>query len=430
MKTYYDVVIIGGGPAGLAAAASAREHGIRDILILERDRELGGILNQCIHNGFGLHTFKEELTGPEYAGRYIEKVEAMGIEYQLNTMVMDISSEKKVTALNRVEGLFTVQAGAVVLAMGCRERSRGALNIPGYRPAGIFSAGTAQRLVNMEGYLPGREVVILGSGDIGLIMARRMTLEGAKVKVVAELLPYSGGLKRNIVQCLDDFDIPLKLSHTVIDIKGKERVESITLAKVDENRKPIPGTEEEYTCDTLLLSVGLIPENELSRGMGLELSPVTSGPKVNESLETTIPGVFACGNVLHVHDLVDFVSEEASMAGKHAAEYVQSQNRLQKKQETCDGEDKTVPVYGEQGVRYTVPAVIRPEKMEEKLPVRFRVGDVYQNCFIGVYLDEERILHRKRPVMAPGEMETIYLEKKKLADRDSLNRITIRIEQE
>ena len=288
MRQYYDVVIIGGGPAGLAAAVAARENGIQDILILERDRELGGILNQCIHNGFGLHTFREELTGPEYAERFIRQVEELEIPYELNTMVLEISPQREVTALSRQEGLFTVQAGAVILAMGCRERSRGALRIPGYRPAGIYSAGTAQRLVNMEGFLPGREVVILGSGDIGLIMARRMTLEGAKVKVVAELLPYSGGLKRNIVQCLDDFQIPLKLSHTVVDIKGKERVESVTLAKVDENRRPIPGTEEEYTCDTLLLSVGLIPENELSRGMGVEMNPVTNGPRVNESLETNL----------------------------------------------------------------------------------------------------------------------------------------------
>lgn len=303
MKSY-DIVIIGGGPAGLAAAASARKAGAESILILERDKELGGILNQCIHNGFGLHTFKEELTGPEYAGRFIDIVKELNIEYELNTMVMDISPEKIVTAMNRVDGMFQIQAKAIILAMGCRERSRGALNIPGYRPAGIFSAGTAQRLVNMEGYMPGKEVVILGSGDIGLIMARRMTLEGAKVKVVAELMPYSGGLKRNIVQCLDDYGIPLKLSHTVVDIRGKERLEGITLAQVDERNKPIPGTEEAYTCDTLLLSVGLIPENELSSGMGVEMDRVTSGPIVNESLETNIPGVFACGNVLHVHDLV------------------------------------------------------------------------------------------------------------------------------
>lgn len=321
MKSY-DIVVIGGGPAGLAAAAAAKRSGIDSILILERDKELGGILNQCIHNGFGLHTFKEELTGPEYAHRFIEQVQELNIEYCLNTMVIDISHEKVVTAMNREEGLFEIQAKAVILAMGCRERSRGALNIPGYRPAGIYSAGTAQRLVNMEGFMPGREVVILGSGDIGLIMARRMTLEGAKVKVVAELMPYSGGLKRNIVQCLDDFGIPLKLSHTVVEIRGKERLTGITLAQVDGRGKPIPGTEEDYDCDTLLLSVGLIPENELSRGMGVDIEPITSGPSVNESLETNIDGVFACGNVLHVHDLVDYVSEEAAAAGENAAKYV------------------------------------------------------------------------------------------------------------
>ena len=294
----YDVIIIGGGPAGLAAAASARRNGIESILILERDRELGGILNQCIHNGFGLHTFKEELTGPEYARRFIDQVEELGIEYKLNTMVMDISADKVITAMNREEGMFELQAKAVILAMGCRERSKGALNIPGYRPAGIYSAGTAQRLVNIEGFMPGREVVILGSGDIGLIMARRMTFEGAKVKVVAELMPYSGGLKRNIVQCLNDYDIPLKLSHTVIDIKGKERVEGITIAEVGPDRRPIPGTEEYYPCDTLLLSCGLIPENDISRGAGIEMSPITSGAVVNESLETNIEGVFACGDVV------------------------------------------------------------------------------------------------------------------------------------
>ena len=311
----YDVVVIGGGPAGLAAALKAREKAEK-VAVLERNDELGGILNQCIHSGFGLHVFKEELTGPEYAGRFIKQVTDLGIEYKLHTMVMDISSDKIVTAMNREEGLFEIQAGAVILAMGCRERSRGALNIPGYRPAGIYTAGTAQRLVNMEGYLPGREVVILGSGDIGLIMARRMTLEGAHVNVVAELMPYAGGLKRNIVQCLDDYGIPLKLSHTVVKIHGKKRVEGVTLAQVDAQARPIPGTEEFYACDTLLLSVGLLPENELSRGMGVEMSGVTSGPVVNESLETNIKGVFACGNVLHVHDLVDFVSEEAATAGK------------------------------------------------------------------------------------------------------------------
>ena len=320
----YDLVIVGGGPAGLAAAVSARDNGIESILIIERDKELGGILNQCIHNGFGLHTFKEELTGPEYAARFAAQVFERGIEYKLNTMVMDINDDKVVTAMNREDGMFEIQAKAVILAMGCRERSRGALNIPGYRPAGIYSAGTAQRLVNMEGFMPGKKCVILGSGDIGLIMARRMTLEGAKVEVVAELMPYSGGLKRNIVQCLDDFGIPLKLSHTVVDIEGKERVEAIVIAEVGPDRKPIPGTEIRYECDTLLLSCGLLPENELSRSAGVDLSPITSGPIVNDSLETNIDGIFACGNVLHVHDLVDYVSQEATTAGKNAANYIKN----------------------------------------------------------------------------------------------------------
>ncbi len=417
----YDIVIIGGGPAGLAAAVAARDQGIESILILERDKELGGILNQCIHNGFGLHTFKEELTGPEYAARYSQQVLDRKIEYKLNTMVMDISTDKVVTIMNREEGLVEIQAKAVILAMGCRERSRGALNIPGYRPAGIFSAGTAQRLVNMEGYLPGREVVILGSGDIGLIMARRMTLEGATVKVVAELMPYSGGLKRNIVQCLDDYGIPLKLSHTVIDIKGKERLEGITLARVDERGKPVPGTEEDYSCDTLLLSVGLIPENELSNGMGVKMNQVTSGPIVNESLETSVPGVFACGNVLHVHDLVDFVSEEAAAAGRNAAKFV------------TDGEQRSagqeIVLSGVDGVRYTIPCTINPEHMEETQVVRFRVGNVYKNCYIGVYFDGEQILRRKRPVMAPGEMEEIKLDRKKLLLHPGLKDITIRVEE-
>ena len=418
----YDIVIIGGGPAGLAAAISAKKSGVDSILILERDRELGGILNQCIHNGFGLHTFKEELTGPEYAGRFIEQIKELDIEYKLNTMVMDISSQKIVTAMNREEGLFEIQAKAVVLAMGCRERSRGALNIPGYRPAGIFSAGTAQRLVNIEGYMPGREVVILGSGDIGLIMARRMTFEGAKVKVVAELMPYSGGLKRNIVQCLDDYGIPLKLSHTVVDIKGKERLEGVTLAQVDNHGKPIPGTEEEYSCDTLLLSVGLIPENELSRGMGVDMNPVTSGPKVNESLETNIEGVFACGNVLHVHDLVDFVSEEAGTAGRNAAEYVKLGSERK-------SEGKEIRINPVEGVRYTVPGTINTDRMDENLTVRFRVGGVYTNCYISAYFDDERVIHKKRPVVAPGEMEEIKLTKEQLLKYPDLQTITVKIEE-
>ena len=442
-----DVVIIGGGPAGLAAAVSAKENGIENILILERDKELGGILNQCIHNGFGLHTFKEELTGPEYAGRFIEKVKELNIPYKLNTMVLDITNEKIVTAMNREEGLFQIQAKTVILAMGCRERSRGALNIPGYRPAGVFSAGTAQRLVNMEGYMPGKEVVILGSGDIGLIMARRMTLEGAKVKVVAELMPYSGGLKRNIVQCLDDFGIPLKLSHTVVDIKGKERVEGITLAQVDSTNKPIPGTEEFYSCDTLLLSVGLIPENELSRGMGVEMSPVTSGPIVNESLETSVEGVFACGNVLHVHDLVDFVSEEARAAGRNAAEYVKRMEAGKKADDsdiqsaagnedtdseagTVVLEEKAIELIPTGGVRYTVPSTIRIANMAEELTVRFRVGAVYRNAFISVYFDDERVIHRKRLMMAPGEMEEVKLKKEQLEKYPGLLKITVKVEAE
>lgn len=416
----YDLVIVGGGPAGLAAAVSAKDNGIDSILIIERDKELGGILNQCIHNGFGLHTFKQELTGPEYASRFIDQVLERGIEYKLNTMVMDITSDKVVTVMNREDGMVQIQAKAIILAMGCRERSRGALNIPGYRPAGVFSAGTAQRLVNMEGYMPGKKVVILGSGDIGLIMARRMTLEGAEVKVVAELMPYSGGLKRNIVQCLDDFGIPLKLSHTVVDIEGKNRVEAVTIAEVGPDRRPIPGTEIRYECDTLLLSCGLIPENELSKSAGVALNPITSGPIVGDNLETNIEGVFACGNVLHVHDLVDYVSQEAATAGKNAALYIQN---------GAAANVKTVEIVPEGGVRYTVPKFIRPTEMEDNLTVRFRVGDVYKNCAIETYFDDEQISKRKRPVMAPGEMEQVILSKKKLAEYPNLTKITIRIEE-
>ena len=404
-----DIVIIGGGPAGLAAAEAAVQVGAQGVLILERDTRLGGILNQCIHNGFGLHTFKEELTGPEYAARFEARVRALQIEYRLGTMVLSISPEKTVTAVSREEGLVTIEAKAVILAMGCRERARGALNIPGFRPAGIFSAGTAQRLVNMEGYMPGREVVILGSGDIGLIMARRMTLEGAKVRVVAELQPYSGGLKRNIVQCLDDYGIPLKLSHTVTEIHGKERVTGVTISAVDENLKPVPGTEEFYSCDTLLLSVGLIPENELSTGAGVALSRVTNGPVVNESLETNVPGIFACGNVLHVHDLVDYVSEEASAAGRAAAVYLQQGEQR---------EDKAIHINASGGVRYTVPSVIRPAHMPETLTVRFRVDNIYKNRFVSVYFGDTRVQHRKKTVLAPGEMEQIVLKRADLENAE------------
>ena len=414
-----DLVIIGAGPAGLAAAIAAREAGVQDILLLERDKEAGGILNQCIHSGFGLHTFKEELTGPEYAQRYIDRVKELGIPSMLNTMVLELSNDRIVTAMNREKGLFQIQAGAVILAMGCRERARGSLNIPGYRPAGIYSAGTAQRLVNMEGYLPGREVVILGSGDIGLIMARRMTLEGAHVQVVAELMPYSGGLKRNIVQCLDDFDIPLKLSHTVVDIHGRERVTGVTIAQVDENRRPIPGTEQRYDCDTLLLSVGLIPENELSRAAGVEISPITNGPVVNESLETSVPGIFACGNVLHVHDLVDFVSEEAAAAGRRAAKFLNS---------SATKTDKYIRITATGGIRYTVPSLISPENMDEAATIRFRVADVYRNAVITACSDTGReLVRRKRMIVAPGEMEEITLKKSDLLD-SNINEIRITLE--
>ena len=437
MNKKVDILIVGGGPAGLAAAVAARKAGIENILIIERDEELGGILNQCIHNGFGLHTFKEELTGPEYAARYADRVKEMEIPYLLHTIVVDIRTDgrecvenqecgsKFITMMNKTDGLFEIEAKAVILAMGCRERSRGALNIPGYRPAGIYSAGTAQRYVNIEGRMPGNEVVILGSGDIGLIMARRMTLEGAKVKMVAELMPYSGGLKRNIVQCLNDYGIPLKLSHTVIDIDGKERLKGVTVAKVDDNRKPIPGTEEYISCDTLLLSCGLIPENELSVNLGVKLNPVTSGPIVNESLETNIEGVFACGNVLHVHDLVDYVSEEAENAGRHAAAYV--------KGGTADKDacafDSAVRLKCTNGVRYTVPSVIRTECMEEEQVIRFRVGNVYKDAALVVSFNDTVVMKQNKRVMAPGEMEQIKLKKAKLKEFDGLKEITIAIEE-
>lgn len=391
-----DLVIIGGGPAGMSAAVAAYESGIRDILILERDAALGGILQQCIHNGFGLHKFGEELTGPEYAWRYEKRVRELGIPVKLNTMVLDITEDKYITATNTEDGIFTIQAKAIILAMGCRERPKGALNIAGTRPAGIYSAGTAQKLVNMDGYMPGKDVVILGSGDIGLIMARRMTLEGAKVHAVCELMPYSGGLARNIEQCLNDFGIPLKLSHTVVHIHGKKRLEGVTIAKVDQNRKPIMDTAEYIPCDTLLLSVGLIPENELSRSADVDISNITNGAVVDQDRQTSIEGIFACGNVLHVHDLVDFVSEEAEIAGKSAAEYIND-----KKTDTVSVEIKT-----DGKIRYTVPQKITAKK---DITIYFRVADIYRNVKINVKNGDEIVFSKKKNKVAPGEMESIKL---------------------
>ena len=403
------LAVIGGGPAGLAAAIEACRNGVSpdDILIIERDRELGGILNQCIHAGFGLHMFGEELSGPEYSGRFIEEVKEMGIGYVTDSMVLSVSDDRVVTFVSPSLGFIRMKAGAVVLCTGCRERTRGALNIPGTRPAGLYTAGTAQRFVNIEGYMPGKRVVILGSGDIGLIMARRMTLEGAHVKCVAELLPYSGGLKRNIVQCLHDYDIPLLLSHTVVDIHGRERLEGVTLAEVGPDRKPVPGSEKYIPCDTLLLSVGLLPENELSEGAEVTLDRVTGGPAVNESLETNVPGIFACGNVLHVHDLVDYVSEEAARAGRAAAKFVRG---------GTPKSARVVKLTGRDGVRYTVPQTVRPAAMGESVVVRFRVANPYYGKYLSCYVDGERISHRKKQIMAPGEMESFTLTREALGE--------------
>ena len=397
-----ELVIIGGGPAGMSAAVSACENGIKDILIIERDEELGGILNQCIHNGFGLHRFSEELTGPEYAQRYIDQVEKLNIDFLTGTMVLDITEDKVITATNREKGIFTIEAKAIILAMGCRERPKGALNIPGNRPAGIYSAGTAQKLVNIKGYMPGSEVVILGSGDIGLIMARRMTLEGARVHAVCEVMPYSGGLARNIEQCLNDFDIPLYLSHTVVQIHGKDRVEGVTVARVDKNRRAVKGTEKYIKCDTLLLSVGLIPENELTQGANIELSAVTNGAVVNQDRQTCIEGIFACGNVLHVHDLVDFVSEEAAIAGISAANYILGKN---------DFECADIDVETDGLVRYSIPQKITKIK---DTTLYFRVSDVFRNMKINVVADGKVIATKKKKKFAPGEMESISIKAKDL----------------
>lgn len=447
----YDTIIVGGGPAGLAAAIAAKQNGLKNVLILERDNRLGGILLQCIHNGFGLHYFGEELTGPEYAGRFVKQVEELGIESKVNTMVLEIQrgdETHRVIAINSTDGLMMLQTKTIILCMGCRERTRGALVIPGTRPAGIFTAGSAQRFVNIDGYLPGKKVVILGSGDIGLIMARRLTLEGAEVKVVCEIMNYSAGLARNLTQCLENFDIPLKLSTTIIQIHGTDRVSGVTIAKVDEHRKPIPGTEEYIECDTVLLSVGLIPENEVSIAAGVALDSITSGPSVDQFMETSIPGIFACGNSVHVHDLVDFVTEESLLAGKSAAEYC--------KNPSYTAGNVTIPVLAGNRVRYAVPQHLdlmtgtapapatkssaskqatssatskTTSSSTDAIRIMFRSTDVYRSVTASVYAGQQLLAQAKKRIVRPGEMQTIELKPAAIEQlRKSPQSITISIE--